>query len=167
MSEAELDRCLERLRYAVAGEYVRVDDINVRVECTRLLRDVLAGRVPGDPLIDELDAIIAKLRYVKAGDIIEPEDHNYIVDSLRKARDVIVRIEEQLRARIEELEYMLVFAQPAYGFRLGVATSPLRRFPDFLRLVAAPSLVLLTELDVYVGYVSPATELLVEVKSGA
>jgi len=166
VSIVELDRCLERLRYAVEGEYVRADDLNTRVECTGLLRGALAERAPGDPLVDELDAILAKVRYVRAGDIIEPEDHNYLVDALRKARDILARLEDEYRVRLEAVEYALKYKQPVYGFTLGADASPHGRLPEPLRLVRAPSLVPLVEQRVYVGYTSPRTEILVEVKSG-
>ena len=106
MSEAELDRCLERLRYVASEEYVKTDELNTRVDCVKLLRGFLAEKRPGDPLIDELDAVIAKLRYVRAGDIILPEDHNYIVDALRKAREVVAKIEETY---VEEIKRLLQY----------------------------------------------------------
>ena len=160
MSAAELDRCLEKLRYASKGEYVLAEDVNVKAECSRLLRVALAERAPGDPLVDELDAILAKVRYVRAGDIIEPEDHNYLVDALRKARDILARLEDEYRVRLEAVEYALKYKQPVYEFTLGIDASPHGRLPEPLRLVGVPPLTPLVELKAFVSYTLPRVELL-------
>jgi len=153
MSEAELDKCLEKLRYVSAEEYVLASDMNTRVECLESLRDVLAEKAPGDPLVDELDSILAKLRYVRSGDIILPEDHNLVVDALKKARDVLAELEKAL------------IIQPAYGLTIGTAVSPSATCPEPLRLVEAPPLIAKTLMIVDIGYTSPTTELLIEINS--
>jgi len=139
-------------------------DLNTRVRCLTLLRDAIAERDPANPVLPELDQILAKIRYVKAGDVMLPEDHNLVVDFLRKAREAIEQLVREMAEELEELRYALVYAQPVYGLTIGLDASPLGMPPGLLNLVRVPSTVLLTRLSVYIGYTSPATELLVEVE---
>jgi hypothetical protein len=97
------------------GSEVKSEDLNLKRECLKALRDMLVMKakdagVPSeelDPLVDELDGMLAKIPYVYSGDVIRPEHHNYVVDALKKARDILALIESYYSQYLEMYEKCL------------------------------------------------------------
>jgi hypothetical protein len=110
-----LDELLNKLRIVIVGSEVKSEDLNLKRECLKALRDMLVMKakdagVPSeklDPLVDELDGILAKIPYVYSGDVIRPEHHNYVVDALKKARDILALIESYYSQYLEMYENCL------------------------------------------------------------
>ena len=117
MSVSELAECVGRLRYVGEGDEVRSEDYNIKVDCIRIVRDVIVELDPFNPSVEELRKIVDKLGYVKAGDIIEPEHHNLVVDALK----VISKI---LEARL----------LPVLGLTIAYEVSPGYSVPELISI---------------------------------
>jgi hypothetical protein len=119
-----LDEALKKLRYVKRWpepeSEIRHEDLNMKVDALKAIRDVLKSKVGEDPLVDELDKIIRLIPYVKAGDVVEPEHHNLVVDALYTVRDILDKMESEY---IKMMELLKAWTW-ALGIGLEYAVSP-------------------------------------------
>jgi hypothetical protein len=103
-----LDEALKKLRYVKRWpepeSEIRHEDLNMKIDALKAIRDALREKVGEDPLVDELDAILNLIPYVKVGDVVEPEHHNLVVDAMWKVRDILGRMESEYIKMIELLK---------------------------------------------------------------